>query len=430
MNNQDLKERNNPKTTRLRLGSFFPILNSYAHILKLTQLDTIKEFNEKEAELISHMQMFDASSLLSVSDLKGNIIYANDKFCKVSKYSREEILGKPHNIIRHPDTPPSVFKELWHTIGNGKVWHGELKNRAKDGSAYWVLATIAPILGKDNKPVKYISMRVEISKQKLAEAALIGAREMIDVELHENVNYAKHVHKSFLTNEEDLEMVFPESFLIYKARKIISGDFYRVLKKNNHSIIILGDSTGHGVSASYISVVILNIITRLLHEGLETPLEILSDTHKEIIHIRLQNQKHPIYETADTLICSINNDTMEMKYASAKMKGVIIRKNEIIELKRDRCSVGELYEKEFALTPYHLSIEKGDCMYLFSDGMTDQIGGEKGKTFKYKHLIELLFKNRSFPMDQQKRIIYRTFREWQGENEQTDDMTLLGIRIQ
>ena len=137
--------------------------------------------NEKEAELASHTEILNQSALVTISDLKGNILHANELFCRVSKYSIEEILYKPHSIIRHPDTPSSVFKEMWSTIGNGNVWKGEIKNKAKDGSDYWVIATIAPVLGTDGKPIKYISIRYDITKQKEAEAELIQAKKKIDL---------------------------------------------------------------------------------------------------------------------------------------------------------------------------------------------------------------------------------------------------------
>jgi len=418
-----------PKMATEGLEGLFPIINKYAQISELQHADKIKKFNQAEAELFAHMQMFYISSLLSVSDSQGKIIFANDKFCRTSKYSPDELIGWSHSIVRHPDTPASVFKEMWHTVGNGKVWQGELKNKAKDGSPYWVLATVAPVLGKNGKPIKYINMWVDISKQKLSEKELRETKEKTDIELYENINYARNVHNSFLTPAEELKMVFPESFLIYKALKIISGDFYRIEQLGNQSIIVFGDSTGHGVSASYISIMVLNILTHLMKFGPYTPSEILKSINKEITYITHLNKKHPIRETADTIVCCIDLHSMQMNYVSANIKGVIIRKNKIIELERERCSIGELPEKEFALANHNFPLKKNDCLYLFTDGMTDQIGGAKNKTFRNKQLMEVLAANHLFPINQQKKNIEKIISEWQGNNEQTDDMTLLGIKI-
>ncbi len=122
-----------------------------------------KILENKEAELKARESILQKASLVSETDRKGIITYVNDKFCQVSGYTREELLGQPHNIVRHPDMSKEVFKDLWRTIGRGDTWRGIIKNRRKDGTPYWVDATIAPVLGKDGKPMKYIGIRFDIT---------------------------------------------------------------------------------------------------------------------------------------------------------------------------------------------------------------------------------------------------------------------------
>lgn len=104
----------------------------------------------------------DGSAIVSISDLTGVITFANDLFCEISGYEREELIGKPHSIVRHPDMDKAVFEELWHTIRQKQVWRGALKNRKKNGDAYWVNTTITPILGLNGEIREYISVRWEI----------------------------------------------------------------------------------------------------------------------------------------------------------------------------------------------------------------------------------------------------------------------------
>ncbi len=238
-------------------------------------------WSDTEAELFSHIEIMNQSALLTISDLKGNIIHANELFCSVSKYGLDEVLNKSHSIIRHPDTLSSVFKEMWNTIGKGKVWQGEIKNKAKDGSDYWVIATIAPVLGANGKPIKYISVRYDITKQKQVEEELRQAKKNVDNELLENITYAKHIHSSFLSNNQGIETC-KDSFLLYKARKIISGDFYKIERTDNKFTVVIGDSTGHGISASYISVLALNILSRVMRFCYEDPGKILALINKEL----------------------------------------------------------------------------------------------------------------------------------------------------
>jgi methyl-accepting chemotaxis protein len=112
-------------------------------------------------------QILDVSCIVSEADLKGNILTANDKFVEVSKYTREELIGSPHSLLRHPDMPKEVFKTLWSTIGKGNIFNGTIKNRAKDGTPYYVDAYIAPVLGPNGKPVKYIGVRYDITAAEL-----------------------------------------------------------------------------------------------------------------------------------------------------------------------------------------------------------------------------------------------------------------------
>lgn len=391
--------------------------------------DSLYKSLEIEAEHASHSQIFDSSSLLSITDLKGNIIFVNDRFCKISKYTPDELIGKPLSIIRHPETPSFLFKEMWHHMKHGETWQGEIKNKAKDGSPFWVFSTIVPVIGLNGKPTKFISMRIDITHQKKIENELNEVKKNIDFELFEHVNYAKQVHGAFLTNENEIKNIFPNSFLIYKAQKIISGDFYGLYKQNNKSIIVLGDSTGHGISASYISILALNILKRVLENDFKHPAEILQIMHTEMYNVTHVNEKKGIIETADIILCSIDHNNNWLNYSSAKMRGIIIRDKEIIELEKDKYSIGEFSNKLIRLSRHIIQLESKDCIYLFSDGVVDQFGGDNNKKFNYKNLKEVLVKNCDRPMTSQKAIISDVLEAWQGNNEQTDDMTLLGIQI-
>lgn len=132
------------------------------------------EIEELQRELKTRMDQINVACVVSEADLKGDIMYVNDLLCEVSQYSREECIGQPHSMFRHPDMPKSVFKEMWATIGKGKIFRGVIKNRKKDGSPYWVDALIAPVLGPNGKPVKYIGVRYVITDVVLKQQELEG----------------------------------------------------------------------------------------------------------------------------------------------------------------------------------------------------------------------------------------------------------------
>lgn len=135
-------------------------------LLKTIHKDISKREEEIEKlsrEIEARTKILNAAAIVSETDQFGTITFVNDTFCKVAQYNRDELIGKPHNIVRHPDMPKAVFKEMWDTIKKGEIFQGIVKNKAKDGTPYWVIATIGGILGADGKPYKYIGVRIDIT---------------------------------------------------------------------------------------------------------------------------------------------------------------------------------------------------------------------------------------------------------------------------
>jgi PAS domain S-box-containing protein len=387
-----------------------------------------QEEQNTRAELDSYLKIMDKSALVSVSDLRGNIIHANQLFCDVSKYTVQELVNKPHNIVRHPDTPAYTFKKLWETISSGKVWQGELKNMAKDGSEYWVFATVAPVMDQHGKPVNYISVRYDITNHKQMEERLKSIRTRPDFELLENIEYAKSIHNAFLNN--DTRNSGMDSFLIYQAQKIISGDFYKTEQNNNKTMVVIGDSAGHGISASYISVLILNIITRVMESCKNDPCKLLKKTNTELNRITHYNNKTSLdKQSADLIVCCIDKELMKLTYASAKIKGILIRDRDVIFLEKEHYAIGEMAQKDFKISNKTIDLKKGDCLYIISDGVIDQFGGPDDKKIGLKTIVALLKEIQTCRMPLQRTIIEKMLHTWQGEKEQTDDITFFGIKI-
>lgn len=160
------------------VASYNPIFNNKGEVYKVVKFAT--DVTQSKIELKVRTDIMNMTSIVSEADLKGDILNVNEKFLQVSKYSREELIGKGHNTTRHPDMPKEVFKEMWGTIGRGKIFRGIVKNRAKDGTPYYVDAVIAPIMGDNGKPKKYLGVRYDITETEIERQNMKGVISAID----------------------------------------------------------------------------------------------------------------------------------------------------------------------------------------------------------------------------------------------------------
>ncbi len=380
-----------------------------------------------ERELRDRTALVDAFAIVSETDTRGIITYANKKFCEVSQYSLDELIGKPHNIIRHPDMPKSVFKEMWDTIKAGKIWQGEIKNRRKDGSHYWVYATVGPLLDADGYPYRYISMRIDITKQKDLEEALRRERALIAEELRENLQFAATLQQLLMPPLSDEAHTFSiPYFVLLKPLQVVSGDFVWMHEDKGRVLVFVGDSIGHGVSGAFVSTLFIENLRHLvLERGIWSP-EMLAEELDSRLG-QLFRHKLPVSLTVDGSIALIDLHRRKLAYLSMRGRGAWVRNGLVTRLEAHPFSFGELLGR--AAKESSLELKSGDRLYFYSDGVQDQVGGPEGKRWGTRAWLEYLRDLQNLPLPQQKQTLENTIHSWQGENQQTDDILVIGIEI-
>ena len=247
-------------------------------------------------------------------------------------------------------------------------------------------------------------------------------------EILDSINYAKRIQSAILPPNKLVKEYLQDSFIIYKPKDIVAGDFYWLDNKNGKILFAAADCTGHGVPGAMVSVVCNNGLNRSVREhGLTEPGEILTKT-REIIIEEFEKSEEEVKDGMDIALCSLEGNTL--KYAGANNPLWIIRKNakEVEEIKANKQPIGK-YVDAIPFTTHTIELQKGDSFYIFSDGFVDQFGGEKGKKFKASNFKELLLNIQHETIEKQKELIIKTFEEWKGNLEQLDDVCIIGVKF-
>ena len=374
---------------------------------------------------------FDANLIASTANLKGIITYTSKAFCTISGYSKEELIGSPQSIIRHPDSPSDTFEQLWQTIQNGNIWYGEIKNRNKNGDYYWVDTVIYPEYNEQNKVYAYTAIRKDITAQKKLESLNKNIKSSIEV--------ASFIQESILPTNAFINSCFTDKFIIWKPKDLVGGDIYFLEKLRNEDecLLMVIDCTGHGVPGAFVSMLIKAIEKQITNNLINTPNkvinpgEILQSFNKKLKEILKQKERNLASNVGfDGGIIYYNKKEKILRYAGASNTLLYYDKNEIKTIKGDRHSIGyKNSDINYEFKNNEIKVEQGMKFYLFSDGYIDQIGGEKKQSFSRSRTISILNEHKSESMKNQKEILLKELKNYQKDIEQIDDITFLAVEI-
>jgi serine phosphatase RsbU (regulator of sigma subunit) len=243
-----------------------------------------------------------------------------------------------------------------------------------------------------------------------------------------SIEYAKKIQKAILPSNELMKICLPFSFVYYRPRDIVSGDFYWVHSIGEKVLIACADSTGHGVPGAIVSMIGNNGLNTCVNEyGLSKPSQILEALNK-YVEETFEKSKDAVNDGMDIALCLIDFNQQTLEYAGANMPLYTVRGNVLDVIKADKQPIGRFdYRKPF--TNHVISFNDIDNVYLTSDGIQDQFGGAKGKKFKLRRLKRLLLELSQHPINEQQKLMNETFLDWKEDEEQVDDVCFIGIYL-
>ncbi|HPQ09017.1 MAG TPA: SpoIIE family protein phosphatase [Bacteroidia bacterium] len=301
-------------------------------------------------------------------------------------------------------------------------------------------ALFQPLSEHDTLGHALIRMRDELAEnervleQKVIERTEEVVRQKKEIEylftqVTDSIKYAKRIQEAILPPLKYFQKLLPDSFILYKPKDIVSGDFYWIEQKNDYIYVAAVDCTGHGVPGAFMSIIGSNLLKDIINNtSLIHPAEILDELNIRIAQT-LHSEQTDTKDGMDLSFIAINKNTNQIEYATAMNPICLVKKNEIHILGGDRFPIGKYTDVINKFTNHFIQVEKGDIIYMFSDGYADQFGGPKGKKLYKKNFYNILLEASKWPIEHQKFILEKKFLEWKGDLEQIDDILVIGIKF-
>lgn len=374
-------------------------------------------------------------------DDAGNILECNGAFLKIFGYNESELKGKKFVDLLQEEEAIQEFEDQiigdipYETLGIRKDdTNLDIEIQERDIDTYSEFGYIVSV--RDISKRKKAEAELEVKEAELKEAQkIVELSEIIkakSMSITSSIKYAKRILNALLPEVQEIGKEFPESFIFYRPKDVVSGDFYWFTKEADKIIIGAIDCTGHGVPGSIMSMagsVFLGQIVNL--QEITAPDEILTRLHFNISKALKQDESGN-RDGMDAALCTIDRHTGTLTFAGAKNSLVYFQDEQMYELKGDNAPIGGFWgknEKTRIFKSQSIEIDKPTTCYLFSDGYEDQFGGPEGRKFMKRQFRNLLQEIYQKPMQEQLQILNETMDNWQKSQRQIDDMLIVGFTI-
>jgi PAS domain S-box-containing protein len=267
----------------------------------------------------------------------------------------------------------------------------------------------------------------DITKRKQAEEKVLQQKQSIE----SSIQYASRIQSAVLPSQNNLKSRFKDSFILYKPRDVVSGDFYWMKQTEDKTIVVASDCTGHGVPGAFMSMLGVALLNEIVNKNPDCPAgEILDNLRKNLkTTLSQNNSKGDPKDGMDMSLVIVEHEKMTMQFAGAYNGIYLIRGGELIEYKADKMPIGTHIKEKPHFTSHDIELKKDDEVFMLSDGFPDQFGGEKYMKFSKKRFKELIVSQSGQPMSQQKENLDKAFIDWKGSNDQIDDVLVIGFRV-
>ena len=394
------------------------------------KINKLLEFQNHELEKLSIVAS-ETSNAVIITDKDGRFTWVNDGYTRLFGYTLDEVTGDNVRCLIREENTEEVNNHIKNALEQGETMNYEFEVVSKLGKKIWVQTTITPILDDNRKVSKMIVIDSDITKIKEAEQEI----KRQNVQIMDSINYGKRIQDAILPSGTLIKSYFPDSFIYFKPRDIVSGDFYWFSVQDDKLFVAAVDCTGHGVPGAFMSLIGNSLLNHIVNERkIYKPSEILKELNKGVISALSQSKEEneEREDGMDLTICRFDKNKKEVQVACANHTALILNgKNGVQEIEGDEISIGETYSKvdNLEFTNHKIPFKANSTMYLFSDGYPDQLGGPKNKKFLAGKFKNFLVENQKEGMESLFDKLNDTLNDWKGDNKQTDDILVMGIRL-
>ncbi|NQY68401.1 MAG: SpoIIE family protein phosphatase [Flavobacteriales bacterium] len=254
-------------------------------------------------------------------------------------------------------------------------------------------------------------------------------------QVNDSIDYAKRIQEAILPNQDEINNIYEESFILFKPRDKVSGDFYWFAELGTKFVFAAADCTGHGVPGAFMSMICVTLLDQVVvQKGITDPAKALVGVDEGVKHALSSHQSGEMEanDGMDVSLCCLDSETKILEYSGAYNPLWIIRDGELLETKANKFAIGGYYQGQKKFDRNEIQLQSGDAIYIFSDGFADQFGGPKGKKFMTKRFKQLLKDSQDLSMKGQREKLNTTIEAWRTENEvldQVDDILVLGLKV-